>query len=79
MSNSVLSSVEWAEYQRVGKLEARPWTPDFDMTMVSVSAADRAAGHPKTGGMIAKRNGVTDDMWYINPEFFAENYQPVNP
>jgi hypothetical protein len=73
-------STKWRLYERTGFLEARPWAPEFDMTMVSVSAADRAAGHPKAGGMIARRNGITDDMWYIAPEFFAENYrQPSEP
>jgi hypothetical protein len=70
-----LSAHKFAAYQRVGFIHATPWVPHFDMTMVSVSPADRAAGHPMVGGWIAKNPEVNDDMWYIAPEFFAKHYE----
>jgi hypothetical protein len=52
-----------------------PWEKGFDMEFVSISDADVQDGNPKKGGMLARNKANVKDMWYINPEYFKENYE----
>lgn len=56
-----------------------PWTPDTDMTGVSISEADRQAGSPKEGDMIALNTNNISDRWLIEADFFNENYVEIKP
>ncbi len=65
------------EYCRKQIAELTPWTPDFDMSRVSVSASDKEAGSPKTGDMIARNPKNHADMWLVAAAYFADNFEPA--
>ncbi len=52
-----------------------PWTPETDMTGVSVSDADKANGSPRDGDMIAVNPSDQTDRWLVAADFFAANYE----
>ncbi len=54
-----------------------PWTPETDMTGVSVSDADKANGSPKMLDMIATNPQNGQDRWLVAHKFFIENYEPA--
>jgi hypothetical protein len=47
------------------------------MTRVSVSAADKGAGSPKLGDMIARIPKDHGDQWFVGAQYFADNFEPV--
>lgn len=49
------------------------WTPDYDMTGVSVWEGDT----PEIGGMVAQNPKDATDRWYVAKAFFEENYELV--
>lgn len=66
----------WKKYRKKPVLvEMAKWTPDFDMTDVSVSKADRDNGHPKEGDMIARDSNNHDDVYLVNKEWFENHYE----
>ena len=68
---------DFRQYRRKQIAELAPWTPGFDMTRVSVSAADKEGGSPKTGDMIARNPQNHDDKWLVSKSYFDENFEPV--
>jgi hypothetical protein len=54
-----------------------PWTPDIDMTNVSISRPDMEAGSPKAGDMIARNPKNHADMWLVAKQYFADNFEPL--
>jgi hypothetical protein len=68
---------DFRQYRRKQIAELAPWTPGFDMTGVSVSAADKEAGSPKAGDMIARNPKNHDDKWLVSKTYFEENFEPV--
>jgi len=69
--------MEFKEYKRKGLTEATYWTPEVDMTRVSVSQTDRENGSPKTGDMIARNPKNHEDMWLIAAKYFEDNLELV--
>lgn len=69
---------EFKQYQRKQIAELRAWSPDDDMTRVSVSAPDREAGSPKLGDRIARNPKNHDDQWLVAEAYFRDNFAPVN-
>lgn len=65
------------QYRRTQIAELRPWTPGDDMTRVSVSAADKEAGSPKEGDMIARNPKNHADQWLVAARYFADNFEPA--
>ena len=64
-------------YRKKGTVEVERWTPGIDMEGVSVSDADKAAGSPKTGDVIARnRDGDPKDRWLIAQATFERTYEP---
>ena len=57
--------------------EVTPYTPEFDMSLVSVSEADKLTGSPKEGDMIARNPNNPDDLRLIEANTFAETYEPA--
>lgn len=55
--------------------EMTPWTPEIDMTGVSVSDADKQNGSPKSGDMIAVNPQNKADRWLVAEKFFQDNYE----
>jgi hypothetical protein len=70
-------SDSFKQYRRKQIAELREWSPDYDMTRVSVSAADKDAGSPKTGDMIARNPKNHDDKWLVAAAYFADNFEEV--
>ena len=65
------------QYRRKAKFsELTPWTHDMDMSGVSVSAADREAGSPKIGDMIARNPDNHADKWLVASAYFDTNFDP---
>jgi hypothetical protein len=53
------------------------WTPQTDMSWVSVSEADIQKGSPKTGDMIAIAEDNPSDRWLVEAATFAATYEPA--
>jgi hypothetical protein len=67
----------FTQYRRKQIAELRPWQPGEDMTRISVSAADRDAGSPKAGDMIARNPKNHDDQWLVAAQYFADNFEEL--
>ena len=61
-------------YRKNAAQMMRTWTPEEDMTAVSVSDVDESNGSPKEGDMIAIGNDDPKDRWLVSEKFFADNY-----
>lgn len=64
-------------YKKKAAQPMKPWQPGMDMSMVSVSDADRENGSPKEGDMIAINPDNETDMWLVSKKYFEENYAPA--
>ena len=55
----------------------RRWqsTDDLVGQNVSISKADRDAGSPKAGDMIARNPANHDDQWLVAAKYFADNFE----
>lgn len=71
---------EFKQYRRSQIAEMRPFLPEEGLdVIVSVSKADRDAGSPKIGDMIARNPKNHDDQWLVAAQYFADNFEPVKP
>ena len=66
----------YKQYRRTQIAEMADWHPRFDMTDVSVSAADQKAGSPKIGDKIARNPANHADRWLVAADYFAANFEP---
>jgi hypothetical protein len=64
-------------FRRKQIAELADWTPDFDMTGVSVSDADKANGSPRALDKIARNPKNHDDKWLVAAQYFADNFEPI--
>lgn len=69
---------EFKQYRRKQIAELRPWRYGDAMDRVSVSAADKEAGSPKSGDMIARNPKNHDDQWLVALAYFVDNFEPVS-
>lgn len=69
--------MEFTKYRRSQIAELAPWTPDVDMASVSVSPADKEAGSPKEGDMIARNPKNHADQWLVAAKYFYDNFEPA--
>lgn len=66
-------------YRRKQIAELRPYEQGETLTdRVSVSAADREAGSPKLGDMIARNPKNHADQWLVAAAYFADNFEPAS-
>jgi hypothetical protein len=72
-------SEDFRPYRRSQIAMLADWHPGFDMTGVSVSDADRAAGSPKHGDKIARNPVNHADRWLVAADYFAANFEPLPP
>lgn len=70
---------EYKQYRRTQIAEMADWTPDFDMTGVSISAVDLQMGSPKEGDKIARNPANHKDRWLIAKTYFEANFEPKEP
>ncbi len=68
---------QFTQYRRKQIAELTPWTPDFPMDRVSVSAEDQKAGSPKEGDMIARNPANHADQWLVAKAYFDANFEPM--
>jgi len=64
---------EYQQYRRKQIAELRPYV----VGEVSITAADREAGSPREGDMIARNPQNHDDQWLIAAKYFQDNFEPV--
>lgn len=68
----------FSQYRRKQIAEARPYVVGETLSdRVSISAADRDAGSPKDGDMIARNPKNHDDQWLIAADYFGDNFEPL--
>lgn len=67
----------FTQYRRKQIAELRPYTPGEPMMGVSISEADKAAGSPKLGDMIARNPKNHADQWLVAMQYFADNFEPL--
>jgi uncharacterized protein YozE (UPF0346 family) len=67
--------MEFKNYKRKGLSEMTPYIEGFDMTLVSVSEADKLNGSPKLGDMIARNPKNHDDKWLVAEKYFNDNLE----
>jgi len=65
----------WKKYKRKGLSEMRPYLTGDDLTGVSISDADRQAGSPKEGDMIARNPKNNKDRWLVAKAYFEDNLE----
>lgn len=66
------------QYRRKQIAELRPYvTGEFLSKGVSISAADREAGSPRAGDMIARNPANHDDQWLVAGAYFVTNFEEV--
>jgi hypothetical protein len=68
---------EFRQYRRKQIAELRPYQPGEDISGVSISEADKEAGSPKAGDMIARNPKNRADKWLVAAQYFADNFEPV--
>ena len=68
---------EFKQYQRKQKGELRPYVLGEDLSGVSISPEDTAAGSPKEGDMIARNPDNHKDQWLVAQAYFEKNFEPV--
>ena len=67
----------WSKYRRVLIAELRPYVLGEALDRVSITAADKEAGSPKLGDMIARNPKNHDDQWLVAAKYFADNFEPI--
>lgn len=65
---------EYKKYLRTQVAEMADWTPDFNMTGVSVSESDKKNGSPKAGDKIARNPANHEDLWLVSAAYFSANF-----
>ena len=68
---------KFRQYRRKQIAELRPYEPGEDISGVSISAADKEAGSPKPGDMIARNPKNPADKWLVAAQYFADNFEPL--
>lgn len=71
--------MEFEKYIQVQVAELRPYQEGEVLSdRVSISRADKEAGSPKVGDMIARNPKNHEDQWLIAKDFFEENFENLN-
>jgi hypothetical protein len=71
--------IMFKQYRRKQIAEIRGYVPGEVLSdRVSISAADRDAGSPKLGDMIAQNPKNHDDQWLIAKDYFDENFEEID-
>ena len=69
---------EFKRYRRKQIAELRPYVEGEELSgRVAISVADKEAGSPKQGDMIARNPKNHADQWLVAAQYFADNFEPV--
>ena len=70
---------DFKQYRRKQIAELRPYLDGEVLSdRVSISAADREAGSPKPGDMIARNPKNHEDMWLVAAQYFNDNFEALS-
>ncbi len=69
--------MSFKQYRRKQIAELRPCVVGESLERVSISDADRDAGSPKLGDMIARNPKNHNDQWLVAAEYFKDNFEPL--
>lgn len=69
---------EFKKYRRTAIAEMADWSPDADMSGVSIADVDVANGSPTFGDKIARNPRNHADKWLVAAAYFAENFEPID-
>jgi len=76
MENKLNVTSEFKQYKRSAIAELRTYEEGEVLdTKVSISQADKEAGSPKLGDMIARNPANHDDQWLVAEEYFKNNFE----
>lgn len=68
---------EFQEYKRLNEAQMRPYVEGETLdAAVSVSDADKEAGSPKVGDMIARNPDNHEDQWLVAQDYYEKNFEP---
>lgn len=65
-------------YTKRASVPMEPWTPEVDMTNVSVHPTNAEHGHPKAGDFVAHDPANIIDRWLVTAEYHAATYKEVS-
>lgn len=65
------------KFRRTNIAEMKPYTPDMDMSEVSIAKEDAKAGSPKVGDMIARNPENHKDQWLVSEKYASDNFEPM--
>lgn len=69
---------EFKQYRRTNIAEMRPFVEGEDLDgKISISQADRVAGSPKPGDMIARNPQNHEDQWLVAKDYFEANFEKI--
>lgn len=69
---------EFKQYRRKSISEMRPYDEGEILDRkVSISQADKDAGSPKIGDMIARNPKNHEDQWLVAKQYFEENLEEI--
>jgi hypothetical protein len=68
---------DYKQYRRKSVSEMRPYKSGDSMEGVSISDADKSAGSPKEGDMIARNPKNHADMWLVAKAYFEDNLEAI--
>lgn len=70
---------KFKQYRRKQIAELRPYEQGETLSeRVSISQADKDAGSPKEGDMIARNPINHDDQWLVAKKYFEDNFETIN-
>jgi hypothetical protein len=69
--------IKYKQYRRKQVAEMRPYGHGDNLNGVSISDADRNAGSPKPGDMIARNPKNHADKWLVAAKYFADNFEAM--
>ena len=73
-----VTMTSFKRYRRKQIAEIRAYVPGETLSeRISISAADREAGSPKAGDMIARNPKNHDDQWLIADDYFKEIFEEM--
>jgi len=70
---------EFKQYRRKQIAELRPFNEGEELhPNISISQADKDAGSPKIGDMIARNPKNHADQWLVAKQYFEDNFEEAS-
>jgi hypothetical protein len=69
---------EFKQFRKKQIAELRPFNEgEILSNTVSISQADKDAGSPRVGDMIARNPKDHNDQWLVAEQYFKDNFEPI--